>query len=108
MGLAIRIDHPQEAGADRLVNSVAAFEKYGGPCIIVDLGTAITFDAISAQAEYLGGVISAGVGISVEALFQQDLSAAAAGGFQRALPCDREKYCGQYAVRPLLWGAGRD
>jgi type III pantothenate kinase len=71
MGLAIRIDHPQEAGADRLVNSVAAFQKYGGPCIVVDLGTAITFDAISAQAEYLGGVIAAGVGISVEALFNK-------------------------------------
>lgn len=71
LGLAIRIDNPQEAGADRLVNSVAAFEKYGGPCIVVDLGTAITFDAISASAEYLGGVIAAGVGISVEALFNK-------------------------------------
>lgn len=71
MGLAIKIDHPQEAGADRLVNSVAAYRKYGGPCIVVDLGTAITFDAISANAEYLGGVIAAGVGISVEALFNK-------------------------------------
>jgi type III pantothenate kinase len=71
LGLSIRIDHPQEAGADRLVNGVAAYQKYGGPCIVVDLGTAITFDAISAQAEYLGGVIAAGVGISVEALFSK-------------------------------------
>ena len=71
MGLSIRIDHPQEAGADRLVNSVAALRKYGGPCIVVDLGTAITFDAVSADAEYLGGVIAAGVGISVEALFNK-------------------------------------
>jgi type III pantothenate kinase len=71
MGLTIRIDSPQEAGADRLVNSIAAFRKYGGPCIIVDLGTAITFDAVSARAEYLGGVIAAGVGISVEALFNK-------------------------------------
>ena len=71
MGLTIRIDTPQEAGADRLVNSVAAFRKYGGPCIVVDLGTAITFDAISERAEYLGGVIAAGVGISVEALFNK-------------------------------------
>jgi len=70
-GLAIRIDHPQEVGADRLVNGVAAYSKYGGPCIVVDLGTAITFDAVSANAEYLGGVISAGVGISVEALFNK-------------------------------------
>ncbi|MDQ6678616.1 MAG: type III pantothenate kinase [Acidobacteriota bacterium] len=70
-GLAVCIDHPQEVGADRLVNGVAAFSKYGGPCIVVDFGTAITFDAVSAQAEYLGGVISAGVGISVEALFNK-------------------------------------
>jgi type III pantothenate kinase len=71
MGLTVKIDHPQEAGADRLVNSVAALQKYGGPCVVVDLGTAITFDAVSAKAEYLGGVIAAGVGISVEALFNK-------------------------------------
>ena len=70
-GIRILIDHPQEVGADRLVNSVAAFASYGGPCIVVDLGTAITFDAVSARGEYLGGVISAGVGISVEALFNK-------------------------------------
>ncbi len=70
-GIAIRIDHPQEVGADRLVNSVAAYAKLGGPCIVVDLGTAITFDAVSADREYLGGVIAAGVGISVEALFNK-------------------------------------
>ncbi len=70
-GLTIRYDNPQEVGADRLVNGVAAFRKYGGPCVVVDLGTAITFDAISAKAEYLGGVISAGIGISTEALFSR-------------------------------------
>ena len=70
-GLTIRYDNPAEVGADRIVNSVAAFRKYGGPCVIVDLGTAITFDAISANAEYLGGIISAGIGISVEALFSR-------------------------------------
>ncbi len=70
-GLAIRYDHPHEVGADRLVNGVAAFQKYGGPCVVVDLGTAITFDAISANAEYLGGVIAAGIGISMEALFSK-------------------------------------
>lgn len=68
-GLTIRYDNPREVGADRIVNSVAAFTKYGGPCVVVDLGTAITFDAVSAQAEYLGGVIAAGVNISIEALF---------------------------------------
>jgi type III pantothenate kinase len=70
-GLTIRYENPSEVGADRIVNSVAAFEKYGGPCIIVDLGTAITFDAVSAKAEYLGGIIAAGVGISAEALFSR-------------------------------------
>lgn len=70
-GLTIRYDHPHEVGADRLVNGVAAFQKYGGPCVVVDLGTAITFDAISANAEYLGGVIAAGIGISMEALFSK-------------------------------------
>jgi type III pantothenate kinase len=70
-GLAIRYDNPAEVGADRIVNSLAAFHKYGGPCVIVDLGTAITFDAVSAQAEYLGGIIAAGIGISVEALFSR-------------------------------------
>ncbi|HWE48916.1 MAG TPA: type III pantothenate kinase [Bryobacteraceae bacterium] len=70
-GLTIRYDNPAEVGADRIVNSVAALRKYGGPCVIVDLGTAITFDAISANAEYLGGIISAGIGISAEALFSR-------------------------------------
>lgn len=70
-GLRILYDHPKEVGADRIVNGVAAFHKYGGPCVIVDLGTAITFDAISANAEYLGGIICAGIGISIEALFSK-------------------------------------
>jgi type III pantothenate kinase len=70
-GLKILYDDPAEVGADRIVNSVAALHKYGGPCVIVDLGTAITFDAISRNAEYLGGIIAAGIGISVEALFSK-------------------------------------
>ncbi len=68
-GMAVHYDNPQEVGADRIADSVAAFEKYGGPCIIVDFGTAITFDAVSAKGEYLGGVIAPGIGISAEALF---------------------------------------
>jgi len=68
-GLKICYDDPREVGADRLVNAVAALEKYGSPCVVVDLGTAITFDAISANSEYLGGIIAAGIGISIEALF---------------------------------------
>ncbi len=67
-GLINRYDNPREVGADRIVNGVAAFHQHGGPCIVVDLGTAITFDAISAKGEYLGGVIAAGIGISIGAL----------------------------------------
>jgi type III pantothenate kinase len=70
-GLTIRYENPHEVGADRLVNGVAAFHKYGGPCVVVDLGTAITFDVISAQAEYLGGIIAAGIGVSIETLFSK-------------------------------------
>src|SRR5438874_2532706 len=68
-GMAVLVDTPSEVGADRIVNGVAAFHHYGGPCIVVDFGTAITFDAISAKGEYLGGVIAPGLGISAEALF---------------------------------------
>ena len=68
-GLEIAYDNPREVGADRLVNSVAAFDRHGGPCIIVDLGTAITFDAVSSDAKYLGGIITAGIGVSISALF---------------------------------------
>ena len=68
-GMAVLVDNPSEVGADRIVNGVAAFHLYGGPCIVVDFGTAITFDVISAKCEYLGGVIAPGLGISSEALF---------------------------------------
>ena len=68
-GMAVLVDNPAEVGADRIVNGVAAFHLYGGPCIVVDFGTAITFDAISAKGEYLGGVIAPGLGIAAEALF---------------------------------------
>jgi type III pantothenate kinase len=68
-GMAVLVDNPMEVGADRIVNGVAAFHKYGGPCIVVDFGTAITFDVISAKCEYLGGVIAPGIGITSEALF---------------------------------------
>jgi len=70
-GMPVHYDNPAEVGADRIVNSVAAFEKYGGPCIIVDFGTATTFDAVSPKGEYLGGVITPGIGISADALFER-------------------------------------
>ena len=70
-GMPVHYDNPQEVGADRIVNSVAAHAKYGGPCIIVDFGTAINFDAVSEHGEYLGGVLAPGIGISSEALFSR-------------------------------------
>ena len=67
-GMALRYDNPREIGADRLVNAVAAYEQVRGACIVVDFGTAITFDPVSAEGEYLGGIIMPGVEISMEAL----------------------------------------
>jgi type III pantothenate kinase len=70
-GMAVRLDNPHELGADRLVNAVAAYERFGDACAVVDFGTAITFDAVSAEGEYLGGVIGPGVQISMEALTER-------------------------------------
>jgi type III pantothenate kinase len=70
-GLPILYDDPREVGADRIVNAVAALAKYGGPCIVVDFGTATTFDVISRQGEYRGGIIFPGMQISADALFQR-------------------------------------
>src|SRR5213082_3294049 len=70
-GMPVQYDNPAEVGADRIVNGVAAFEKFGGPCIVVDFGTATTFDAVSAKGEYMGGVIAPGIGISADALFSR-------------------------------------
>ncbi|QGV79263.1 type III pantothenate kinase [Streptomyces ficellus] len=67
-GVPILTDNPKEVGADRIVNAVAASELYGGPAIVVDFGTATTFDPISVRGEYIGGVIAPGIEISVEAL----------------------------------------
>ncbi len=70
-GMPILQETPADLGADRLVNAIAAFERYGGPCIVVDFGTATTFDVISAKGEYLGGAIAPGLGISADALFSR-------------------------------------
>ena len=70
-GMVVHYENPAEVGADRIVNGVAAFEKYGGPCIVVDFGTATTFDAVSARGEYMGGIIAPGIGISADALFER-------------------------------------
>jgi type III pantothenate kinase len=68
-GLPILTDNPSEVGADRVANCVGAFQKYGGPCIVVDFGTATNFDVISHKGEFLGGAIAPGLNISAEALF---------------------------------------
>lgn len=67
-GINIRYDNPKEVGADRIVNAIAAVERYGGPCIIIDLGTAITFCVVDEKKNYLGGLILPGISISAEAL----------------------------------------
>jgi len=69
-GMKIKYDNPKEVGADRIVNAVAALDQHPGPLIIVDFGTATTFDAISAKGDYLGGAIAPGINISMEALFR--------------------------------------
>jgi len=70
-GINIKYDNPKEVGADRIVNAVAAYELYGGPLVIVDFGTATTYCAVSKNGEYLGGAISPGIQISMDALFQK-------------------------------------
>lgn len=70
-GIQLLVDNPREVGADRIVNAVAAHEKYGGLAIIVDFGTATTFDVISKKGDYLGGVIAPGITISTDALFHE-------------------------------------
>jgi type III pantothenate kinase len=70
-GMPIRYDNPREIGPDRLVNAVAAYDRLGGPCVVVDFGTAVTYDPVSAEGEYLGGIIFPGVEISLEALSER-------------------------------------
>ena len=70
-GVPILYEPPSDVGADRIVDAVAAIQKYGAPCIVVDFGTATTFDAINSKGEYLGGVITPGISISSDALFQR-------------------------------------
>ncbi|MBP2655846.1 MAG: coaX [Firmicutes bacterium] len=70
-GIRIKYENPREVGADRIVNAIAAYEKFGGPVIVVDFGTATTFCAIDHNGDYLGGAIAPGIGISTEALFQR-------------------------------------
>jgi type III pantothenate kinase len=70
-GMKMLVDNPTELGADRIADCIAAYERYGGPCIVVDFGTATTFEVISANGEYMGGAISPGLGLSADALFSR-------------------------------------
>jgi len=69
IGIKVLYDNPREVGADRVVNGVAAFHRYGGPAVVVDLGTTINFDVVSANGEYLGGMICPGIGMSISGMF---------------------------------------
>ena len=100
-GMPVQYDNPAEVGADRIVNAVAAFEKYRGPCVIVDFGTATTFDCVSAKGEYMGGVICPGIGISADALFQRTARLPACRDSQ-ARPRHRHQHRWQSAVWPVL------
>ncbi len=101
LGITVRYDNPREVGADRLVNSVATFYKYGGPCVSVDLGTTINFDIVSANAEFLGGIICPGIGMSIGGLFAQHRSPAD-GRLSGARKTDRVQYRGQHHLGPVL------
>ncbi len=70
-GIKVLYDNPREVGADRIADAVAAYKLYGGPVIVVDYGTAMVFDAVSAEGEYLGGAIAPGIGIALDALFER-------------------------------------
>lgn len=71
LGMPVRTDNPREVGADRLMNAVAAYDRVGGACVVVDFGTSINYDVVSADGEYLGGAIAPGVQISMDALTQR-------------------------------------
>ena len=70
-GVRVQFENPKEVGADRVANALAAFRRYGGPAVVIDLGTATTLDAISAEGDYMGGAIAPGITIAAEALFQR-------------------------------------
>ena len=70
-GIKLKYENPREIGADRIVNSVGAYEQFGGPLIVIDIGTATTFDIVAENGDFLGGVIAPGLGLSAEALFQR-------------------------------------
>ena len=102
LGLEVLVDQPGEVGADRLVNAVAAYDRYGGPLTIIDFGTATTFDLIDGDGNYLGGVIAPGINLSLEALHQ------AAAKLPRAAIARPERVIGKNTVSAMqsgiFWG----
>jgi type III pantothenate kinase len=98
-GMPILYDNPKEVGADRIANGIGAYDLYGGPCVVVDLGTATTFDAISAKGEYLGGAIAPGVSISMDALFHH------AAALRRVELVEPRSVIGKSTVESLQAGA---
>ena len=102
-GMPIHYDNPREVGADRIVNAVAAYEQVHGAVVVVDFGTATTFDVVSRQGEYLGGVIAPGVMISCEALFHQGLQAAPGGDLRQAQEHHCQGHHQQHERRDHLW-----
>jgi len=100
-GVQIRYDNPKEVGADRIVNGLAAFRKYGGPAVVIDFGTATTFDAIAANGDYLGGAIAPGIKISMDALFAR---AAKLPSFELMVPRGLEGVIGKNTVESMQSG----
>jgi type III pantothenate kinase len=98
-GMPILYDNPKEVGADRIANAIGAFDLYGGPSIVVDFGTATTFDAISALGEYMGGVIIPGIEISLDALFSR------AAALRRVELVEPRNVIGKNTVESLQSGA---
>ena len=88
-GIRLRYENPREIGADRIVNSVGAFEQYGGPLIVVDIGTATTFDIVDGNGDYLGGVIAPGIGNAENSYLQEYGDGHAGGGDFRFCRADR-------------------
>ncbi|HLZ93998.1 MAG TPA: type III pantothenate kinase [Candidatus Dormibacteraeota bacterium] len=98
----IRYENPKEVGADRIANALAAYTKYGGPIVVIDFGTAVTYDAISAEGDYLGGAIAPGVEISLDALVSQTAM------LRRVEPVAPDSVIGRNTVTSiqsgLVWG----
>ena len=98
----IRYDNPKDVGADRIANALAAFTKYGGPIVVIDFGTAVTYDAINADGDYLGGAIAPGVEISLDALVSQTAM------LRRVEPVAPDSVIGRNTVASiqsgLVWG----